>query len=88
MFGITREKIHPWGNSALWYVRSLIIFMALTGLSNFVLRRFSFRGRSLAIAVVSLVLISLVSWRFVALGPKSSGFYFIGGFVSCNWFLD
>lgn len=87
VFGVTREEIHPWGNSALWYVRSLVVFMLITALANSFFRRFSFCGRSLAIAAISWILILLVSWRFVALGPRSSGLYFLGGFVVSSWIL-
>ena len=40
VFCISSKKIHPWGNNALWYIRSLLIFMLLTIVTDYINKKF------------------------------------------------
>ena len=77
-FALSRTRILPWGNFALWYVRSLLIFMVITLLSNFVNERLLAKAWYIGL-IMPLVLILLTARYLVNLGPLSSGFYFVIG---------
>lgn len=78
---LSRTRIHPWGNSALWYVRTLIIFMILTSITHFAFNRFIFRLRPAVVAIVSFALIVATSRLVMSLGPASCSLYFIVGYI-------
>ncbi len=78
IFCISSRKIHPWGNTALWYVRSLLIFMLLTIPIDYINKKF-FRNRRYVFQIILLALILAISHYLIRLGPSSSGFYFVMG---------
>lgn len=79
-FGLNALKIHPWGNSALWYVRVLMIFMGIVVLSDFINKRLLGNNR-FVLFVLSIIFIGFTSRFLVCLGPSSSGFYFVLGMM-------
>ena len=78
IFCISSKKIHPWGNNALWYVRSLLIFMLLTVPIDYINKKLLGNRRYFTM-ICLLALVLLISHYFVSLGPSSSGFYFAAG---------
>lgn len=80
------SKIHPWGNSALWYVRTLMIFMGIVMLSDFINKRLLGNNR-FVLFVLSIIFIALTSRFVVNLGLSSSGFYFILGMMLSGFVL-
>lgn len=78
IFCISRRKIHPWGNNALWYVRSLLIFMLLTIPIDYINKKFFCNLRYVSQGIL-FALILVISHYLINLGPSSSGFYFVLG---------
>lgn len=78
VFCISSSKIHPWGNNALWYVRSLLIFMLLTIPIDYINKKV-FNNRRYVSQIVLFALILVISHYLISLGPSSSGFYFVVG---------
>ena len=85
-FGLIAQKIHPGGNSALWYVRTLMIFIGIVMLLDFINKRFLGNNRSILFAL-SIIFIALTSRFVVNLGPSSSSFYFILGMMLSGFIL-
>lgn len=86
-FCVSRIRIHPWGNAALWYVRSLFIFMLITGSMHYSFSMTPKFARVLAMPLMSIVLIAVCSQRLLNLGPGSSAFYFVLGYVMSAYIL-
>lgn len=80
VFCISSSKIHPWGNNALWYVRSLLIFMLLTIPIDYINKKV-FNNRRYVLQIVLFALIFVISHYLINLGPSSSGFYFVVGIM-------
>ena len=86
IFCISSKKIHPWGNNALWYVRSLLIFMLLTVPIDYINKKLLGNRRYFTM-IFLLALVLLISHYFVSLGPSSSGFYFVVGMALSEMIL-
>ena len=80
-FGISSIKIHPWGNNALWYVRSLLIFMMVTMFIDFFNKKLLGNQRVIGL-IITLIVILMTSHFLLNLGPSSSSFYFAIGMIS------
>lgn len=86
-FAISSSQIHPWGNKALWYLRSLLIFMVFTMLVDCLFRKL-LGWQKAVVAMVVLALILLTTRFIVNLGPLSSGFYFVLGMTLSEKILN
>ena len=75
-------------NSMLWYLRSLIVFMALTLLFDKILTRL---GRARRLVAAAAVLVGVFSLHRLGvrgvIGTPTSPFYFAGGYLLSDWFI-
>lgn len=83
VFAASYRLIHPVGNIALWYVRTLMVFAIIIGAIWPLAKRLG-RWSDLACAFFFLFLVKCAVLLGLALGPGSSPFYFAAGFaLSC-----
>ncbi len=78
---ITLTSSAPYGNRALWYVRTLMIFMSFTIFINFCFQRVKARMKDILVPIFVFVTIIVVSRFLIKLGPSSSGLYFSAGML-------
>lgn len=76
-------------NSMLWYLHSLIVFMAFTLLFDKILARLGY-ARRLVVATCMLVGIFGLHRLGVSdlIGTPTSPFYFAGGYLLSDWFIE
>lgn len=86
-FAASLKITHPIGNRALWYVRTLMVFMCVAGVLHPCvtwLRRYD----QWLWAVLFVLFVKGLVFCGVMLGPGSSPFYFAAGLVLSRYLFD
>ena len=79
IFACKPSLTHPIGNRALWYVRTLLVFLIFGGVSELCAR--IFRYKQLVFSFVFIGLVVVVRRMGFAIGPGSGPLYFLAGML-------